>query len=73
MPVVDPARLKAARQHAGMSRESVAIEVGRGYLAVRSWELGQAVPPGNVLIHLATLYGTAVEDLCRDEAPAGAR
>jgi transcriptional regulator with XRE-family HTH domain len=72
MPSVDPARLKGARENAGLSREEVAIEVGRGYLAVRSWELGQAVPPGNTLVALAVLYGTTVEGLCRDQAPAGA-
>jgi transcriptional regulator with XRE-family HTH domain len=71
MPAIDPAKLRAAREHAGLRREPVAIAVGKSYHTVAAYESGQAAPPGNVLVTLAHLYGVTVEDLCR-EAPAGA-
>jgi DNA-binding XRE family transcriptional regulator len=73
MPAIDPARLRAAREYAGLGREYVAITLGRSYHTIQAYETGQAVPPGNVLVTLAALYGVTVEDLCRGEAPAGAR
>jgi DNA-binding XRE family transcriptional regulator len=73
MPAIDPVKLREARKRAGLDREHVAIALGKSYHTIQAYEVGQAVPPGNVLIALATLYGTAVEALCRDEAPAGAR
>jgi transcriptional regulator with XRE-family HTH domain len=71
MPSVNPAGLRDARVAAGLSREQVALARGKSYLTIRSYELGQVVPPGNELVALAALYGVKVEDLCR-EAPAGA-
>jgi transcriptional regulator with XRE-family HTH domain len=73
MPAIDPARLRTSREHAGLSREHVAIELGKSYHTITAYEAGQASPPGNVLIHLAALYGVTVESLCRDETSAGAR
>ena len=73
MPAIDPARLRAAREHARLSREHVAIELGKSYHTITAYEVGQASPPGNVLIRLAALYGVSVESLCGDPDPAGAR
>ena len=73
MPSIDPARLRAAREAAGLRREHVAITLGRSYYAIRSYESGQACPPGDVLVQLAALYGCTVEALCADPDPAGAR
>ncbi len=73
MPSIDPALLKSAREQAGLSREFVAITFSRSYHAVRSWESGQACPPGDVLVQLAALYRVPVEALCADPDPAGAR
>lgn len=71
-PRVDPAKLRAAREARGLSREVAATSIGRTYPSIQSYENGVNVPPGNVLMALARLYGVAAEDLCRDDAPAGA-
>ena len=71
--VIDPAKLRAARKARGLSREVAATSIGRTYPSIQSYENGVNVPPGNVLIALAALYGVAVGDLCRHDAPAGAR
>jgi transcriptional regulator with XRE-family HTH domain len=73
MPVIDPARLRAAREAAGLRRETVAETVGRSYACITSYERGQASPPGPMLIRLAALYQVPVEALCADPDPAGAR
>jgi transcriptional regulator with XRE-family HTH domain len=73
MPSIDPAKLKAARERSGLRRERVATELGKSYLTVQAYELGGAIPPGNVLIRLAAMYGVTVESLCADETPAGTR
>lgn len=75
MPVVSPSRLRAARTAAGLSREHVAIAIGRTDAAVESYERGLNVPPGNILLKLATVYGCTVEDLteAEDAETAGAR
>lgn len=73
MPSIDPARLRAAREQAGLSREYVAISLSRTHRTIVAYESGQACPPGDVLVRLAALYGCTVEDLCSDDAPAGAR
>jgi DNA-binding XRE family transcriptional regulator len=71
--VVDPSRLRRARETAELSREVVALAVGVTYNSVQAYELGATDPSVRVLIALARLYQVTVEDLCRDEAPAGAR
>jgi transcriptional regulator with XRE-family HTH domain len=73
MPSVDPGLLRAAREQAGLSREFVAISLGRSHRTIVAYESGQACPPGGVLVRLAALYRVPVEALCRDDAPAGAR
>ncbi len=71
--VIDPAKLRGAREASGLSREEAATSIGRTYPSIQSYENGVNVPPGNVLIALAALYGVTVEDLCRHDTPAGAR
>jgi transcriptional regulator with XRE-family HTH domain len=73
MPAIDPAKLREARERAGLSREQVAIALGKSFHTIQAYEIRPIIPPGNVLVALAGLYGVTVEDLCRDQAPAGAR
>jgi transcriptional regulator with XRE-family HTH domain len=71
MPAIAPAKLRTARQRAGLSREYVALTLSRSCATIQAYEAGQCIPPGNVLVALAALYGVTVEDLCH-EVPAGA-
>ena len=70
---VGPGLLRAAREHAGLSREIVAISLGRTVRTIIAYESGQVCPPGDVLVQLAHLYRVQVESLCTDDEPAGAR
>jgi transcriptional regulator with XRE-family HTH domain len=72
MLVIHPAALRAARERAGLSREYVAVERGKSHATIEAYEGGRVIPPGNELVALAALYGVAVEELCREQAPAGA-
>jgi transcriptional regulator with XRE-family HTH domain len=67
------AGLRRARIRAELSRERVALTLGKSSRTIDAYESGQIVPPGNVLIELTELYGVTVEDLLSREAPAGAR
>jgi transcriptional regulator with XRE-family HTH domain len=71
MPVV-PSLLRAARVAANLSRTEAGAQLGKSYPAMEAYERGAVVPPGNVLVAMARLYGVAVEELCRDIDPAGA-
>jgi transcriptional regulator with XRE-family HTH domain len=73
MPTVDHTLLRTRREAAGLTREQVATALTKSFKAIEAYERGANVPPGNVLIALAGLYGVRVEDLCRDDEPAGAR
>ncbi len=73
MPTVDPNQLRARREAAGLTREQAATALAKSFKAIEAFERGANVPPGNVLVAMARLYGVAVEDLCRDGEPAGAR
>jgi DNA-binding XRE family transcriptional regulator len=73
MPSIDPIRLRRARERAGLRREPVAVAVDRSTKTIECYESGAVTPPGDILVALAALYGVTVEDLCRDETPAGAR
>jgi transcriptional regulator with XRE-family HTH domain len=61
-------RLRAAREAAGLSRERVALDIGRSYESVASYELGRVTPPLEVLGTLAALYGVQTADLLDAEA-----
>jgi transcriptional regulator with XRE-family HTH domain len=73
MPIVDHNLLRTARERAGLTRERAGTALGKSYPAIQAYERGVIVPPGNVLVAMARLYRVAVEDLCRDADPAGAR
>lgn len=46
-------RLKAQRVSHGMSRELLAVNIGRSYHSIVSYEHGRAEPPANVVAALA--------------------
>lgn len=73
MPTIDSARVRAAREAAGLRRETVAEALGIGYGAVQAYELGASDPSVRVLVGMARLFGVTVESLCRDDTLAGAR
>jgi transcriptional regulator with XRE-family HTH domain len=73
MPTVDHIRLRTRREAAGLTREQVAVALAKSARAIEAYERGYNVPPGNALVTLAGLYGVAVEDLCSDGNPVGAR
>lgn len=74
MSRIDPPKLRARREAARLRREAVAVALGKSYRTIEAYETGQNIPPGDVLVALAALYGVAVEDLCTDDAaPVGAR
>jgi DNA-binding XRE family transcriptional regulator len=60
---VSPARLRAAREAAGLSRERVAVEVDRSWRAIYSYEDGTNTPPVPVLVRLCELYRVKVDDV----------
>jgi transcriptional regulator with XRE-family HTH domain len=66
------AGLRRARARADLSRERVALALGKSSRTIDAYESGQIIPPGDVLIGLADLYAVTVEDLLSREAPAGA-
>ena len=68
MPTVDPNQLRARREAAGLTREQAATALAKSFKAIEAYERGANVPPGNVLVAMARLYGVAVEDLCREAA-----
>jgi transcriptional regulator with XRE-family HTH domain len=69
---ISPARLRAARESVGLSRERAAIAVGRSWRSISNYESGRGVPSAPVLIALAELYGVAVEDLLDTSTAAAA-
>jgi transcriptional regulator with XRE-family HTH domain len=73
MPGDFPAKLRAAREAVDLRREEVAVDLHKSYRTIEAYETGQNIPPGDVLVALAKLYGVTVESLCSDDAPAGAR
>lgn len=59
-------RLRHYRESAGLTREDVSVQIGRGAGAIRDWELNQRPPRLVLLSKLATLYGVTIADLTTD-------
>lgn len=55
--------LKAARTNAGMSRESVAKEVGVSYSTIKSWENGVTFPNQPQIDKLCDLFQVPYDGL----------
>jgi transcriptional regulator with XRE-family HTH domain len=56
-------RLRYYREIAGLSREYVSVQVGRGAGAIRDWELGKRPPRLTLLVQLAHLYSVPLTEL----------
>jgi transcriptional regulator with XRE-family HTH domain len=67
MLTIDKTRLFGARKAAELSRDEVGVFLGKTSRTIEAYERGTAIPPGNVLVALAALYGVTVEDLCTDD------
>jgi transcriptional regulator with XRE-family HTH domain len=65
-----PRNLAEARERAGLSREQVAVAIGRSWATVRAYELGASTPPADVLVALSLLLGASVDRLLGLEAAA---
>lgn len=63
-------RLLAARTASQLSREQVAVAIGKSWASVRAYELGAATPPLDVLSELASVLGVTVGDLVDERVPA---
>jgi transcriptional regulator with XRE-family HTH domain len=71
---INPSKMRAHREAADLRRQAVAVALRKSYRTIEAYETGHVIPPGDVLVALAALYGVAVEDLCTDDAaPVGAR
>lgn len=66
-----PARLRAARERAGMPVAAVCLKIHRSPETVSSYERGRVMPPVDVLVRLADLYSVSVDDLLDDRLAAG--
>lgn len=66
------ASLRTARESAGLSREQVAVAIGRSAASVQLYELGNVVPPGTVLERLSAALRSPVGEWFRDELMAAA-
>ena len=60
-------RIKACRQHAGLTQEQVAEALDVSRQAVTKWENGKSAPSTEKLFKLAELFGTTVDMLLTDE------
>jgi transcriptional regulator with XRE-family HTH domain len=67
----DPDRLIALRTKAGLSREQLAVMLGRSYFSVRFYELGKINPPTAIIGRLASLLDCAPSDFFTDEELVG--
>jgi transcriptional regulator with XRE-family HTH domain len=61
------AKLRKAREAAGLRREHIAVATERSADSVVSWELGRARPSMDALTRLAACLDVAVGDLFDDE------
>jgi transcriptional regulator with XRE-family HTH domain len=66
------AKLRSAREAAGLTREQVAALIHRSEAAVCVYELDYRQPPPVKLVELAHVYGCRVEDFfdITEEVPA---
>lgn len=63
MSTFAPRRLADIRRSRGLTREALAVAVGRSFHTVRAYELGATVPSGQVLGRLADVLDVQVDDL----------
>ena len=65
---IDAAKLRAAREKAGLSQQDVAdAGVGVQKAAISKYELGNGLPSAEVLVRLCALYRVKITDLTSEE------
>ncbi len=52
--------VRAARLEAGLTKEQVSVQIGRGVYALAAYERGELMPPIDVLQRIAATLGTTV-------------
>lgn len=62
----DRAKLKAAREAAGYTREQLACRLGRSFPTVAGYEWGSREPGRDALFALADVLGVGTDDLLTD-------
>ncbi len=67
-PVVDGARMMAARRARNISRRDAAEHLGVSESAVNSYEQGRSDPSARVLVMMSWLYRVKIERLLRSRA-----
>jgi len=60
---LSPTKLTDARSAAGLTREQVAVAVGRSFASIAGYERGRILPPADVLARMADLYDVGVGTL----------
>lgn len=63
-------RIRVLRQAQGLSQVQVADALGISPPAVCKWETGRAIPSGDKLPALATLFRCTIDDLYEQDARA---
>lgn len=66
------ASLRRQRESAGLSRELLALTIGRSYAAVAAYERGDATPGADMLAKLAAAVHCQLTDLYVDDQPVSA-
>lgn len=56
-------RLRQLRTERAMSREALAVAIGRSYPSVHNYERGSVVPPTETVEHIADALGCEIGDL----------
>lgn len=62
-----PQRLRAARRHAGIKPELLALQLGRSVHSISAWERGASTPSAVMLARIANVLGIAPGDLYAEE------
>ncbi|MGK3110387.1 helix-turn-helix domain-containing protein [Streptomyces sp. WAC05858] len=61
-------RLREARTAAGLSKEALALRVGRSFYSIHEYEHGRVQPSIAVLVALSDALGRPLDDLLTEEA-----
>ena len=63
MPAFSPPRLRALREHRRLSREALALRIGKAGVSIEKFERGDNYPSAPTLGLLADALGVTVSDL----------
>lgn len=67
---IDHAKLRDARERAGLTQEAAGESVGVIKQTISNIECGVALPSANVLARLCALYGIHIADITNESARA---